>query len=368
MTVRYLTSVVLLLAALALLSATKRNLTEVAINGPFQLAIDSKGNLYVAEHYGRRILEIDRSMSSMRVVAGNGKECCFEEGASARSISVDGLRSMTVDSKGNIYFGGVDARDSSYIRKIDAATGTVQTVAGGPMARTPITPEGVPIAQADIEDPAGLVLTKSGSLIVSIDLSDLLAEIAGGQAKRVAGLGEKGYSGDYGLATDATFDSPGFLTSDSKGDLFVADYFNHRIRRIDGKTGMITTVAGNGATDSCGDSGPATEAGVPYPFGVAADSDGNVFLIENGAGTIRMVDRKTGFIYRNAGKGERGFNGDGGPATEAVIDPAAIVLDSAGDLYFSDISDNRIRKIDLHTGIISTVAGNGLPKRKVVIE
>jgi trimeric autotransporter adhesin len=348
--------------------AAKRKLTEIPVNGPFQLALDSRDNLYVVEHYGHRILRIDNTMSSVTVVAGNGKECCFKEGAPARSSSVYSVESIAVDTKGNIYFGGLNARDGAFIRKVDGSTSTVSTVAGRPSPSTRITPEGVRLLQADVGDPKGIVITKSGSLIVSIDMSYLLAELAGGVAKRVAGRGQKGYSGDDGLASEATFDLPSFLTSDANGNLFVADYFNHRVRRIDAKTQVVTTVAGNGSTQSSGDNGPAIKAGVVYPFGIAVDSEGNLYVIENGAATIRRVESKTGVIHTIAGTGHQGFSGDGGQAINAEISPAAIALDSVGNLYFSDVGNNRIRKIDTHTGITSTVVGNGLPKRKVIIE
>ncbi|MDR3412096.1 MAG: hypothetical protein P4L87_14330 [Formivibrio sp.] len=363
---RWLVVAVLAFFVLLPLIAAKRQLTEIAINGPFQLAFDSQGNLYVVEHYGRRIVKIDAAMSSIQVVAGNGKECCFHEGASARSTAIYDVDSMVVDSKGNVYFGGLNARDGAFIRKLDSATNRVSTVAGQPSPSRRITPEGVPLLQADVRDTKGMVVTKSGSLIVSVDESYLLAELTS-DAKRVAGRGLKGFSGDGGRAIDATFDLPSFLTVDANGNLFVADYFNHRIRRIDVNTQIVTTVAGNGSTQSSGDNGPAIAAGVVYPFGIAVDSEGNLYVIENGAGTIRRVDSKTGFIHIIAGTGHQGFSGDGGQATKAEIMPAAIALDSRGNLYFSDIGNNRIRKIDTHTGVISSVVGNGLPKRKITI-
>jgi sugar lactone lactonase YvrE len=246
-------------------NAAKRKLTEIAVNGPFQFAFDARDNLYVVEHYGNRILRIDNSTSSVKVVAGNGKECCFKEGAPAQSSSIYSIDSIAVDSKGNVYFAGRNARDDAFVRKIDGSTGTASTVAGHPSTSIRITLEGVPVLQADVGDPKGLVVTKSGSLIVSVDMSYLVAELADGYAKRVAGLGQKGYSGDGGLALDADFDLPSFLTSDQNGNLFVADYFNNRVRRIDAKSQIVTTVAGNGSSKSSGDDGPAAEAGVRYP-------------------------------------------------------------------------------------------------------
>ncbi|MGH9736548.1 MAG: hypothetical protein ACRD8A_18405 [Candidatus Acidiferrales bacterium] len=273
-----------------------------------------------------------------------------------------------MDSNGDIYLGVVNARNGALVGKIDGTTGAVNTVAGRPSPSIKITAEGVPLLQADLRDPTGIAFTKDGALVISVDMSNLLARLGGGKATRVAGRGEKGYSGDGGLAVNAKFDLPSSLASNANGDLFVADYFNHRIRRIDAKSGIITTVAGNGSTHSSGDNGPAVEAGVGYVSGIAVDSQENVYLIEKGAGTIRRVDGETGFIRTIAGTGHQGFSGDGGQATKAEIAPAAIALDSSGDLYFSDIDSNRIRKVDVHTGVISTVVGNGLPKRKVIVE
>jgi sugar lactone lactonase YvrE len=348
--------------------AGRPKLTEISINGPYQLAFDPQGNLYVAEYHGHRILKINFAASSVKVIAGNGKECCFREGGAARSVSIYDVESMAVDSKDDVYFGGLNARDGAFIRKVDSATGKITTVAGHPSPATQVTPGGVPVLQADVLEPKGIVVTKSGSLIVSIDGSYLLAELANGEAKRIAGLGRKGFSGDGGLAATATFDLAGFLAADASGDLYIADYFNHRIRRIDAQSHIVTTVVGNGSPISSGNNGPAVDAGVVYPFGITLDSKGNLYVIENGTGTIRRVDRKTGYIHVIAGTGQPGFSGDGGPATLARIAPAAIALDSSDNLYFSDIANNRIRKIDTRTGIITTVAGNGFPRRKIVIE
>lgn len=365
---RVMFAAVFVLIGIVPLRATKRKLTEYAVNGPYQLAFDSKGNLYVAEHYGHRILKIDFANSSVVVVAGNGRECCFKEGAPARNVSVYNIESMALDTRGDIYLGGINAKDGAFIREVDSATGTVRTIAGGPAGRSQITASGVPPLEADVRDPKGMIFANSTSLVFSVDGSYLLAELTNGKAVRLAGRAEKGFSGDGGLATNAKFDLPGFLSSDSEGDIFIADYFNHRIRRIDAKTKIVTTVAGNGTAKSSGDGGPASRASVIYPFGTAVDPQGNLYLIENGAGTIRRVDRRTGLISTIAGTGHQGFSGDGWPATKAEIDPAAIVLDALGNLYFSDVSHNRIREIDVRTGIISTVLGNGLPKRKVIIE
>lgn len=129
----------------------------------------------------------------------------------------------------------------------------------------------------------------------------------------------------------------------------------------------MTTVAGNGTDISSGDGQVAPAAGVQFPSAVAADSAGNVFIVENGAFTVRRVDANTGVIQTVAGTGREGFSGDGGPAIQADISPAGIAVDQHGNLYISDIEHNRIRRVNA-TGTISTVAGNGLPHRKTHIE
>jgi trimeric autotransporter adhesin len=353
------------LLALLPVIAAKRKLTETPINGPSLLAFDSEDNLYVVEKYGRHILKIDSKTKSVAVLAGNGKECCFEDGSPARNSSVYDVYSLAVDGQGSVYYGGRNAKDDAFVRKVDLRTGRTFTVAGRAGAETRVTPTGVSSLAADVSDPKGLVVTKSGQLIVAIDMSYQLAELAA-IAKTVAGRSVKGFSGDGGLAIDAVFDLPSSLASDSEGNIYVADYFNHRIRRIDAKTQIITTVAGNGSAKESGDNGPATEAGLPYPSGIAIDSGGDLFTI--GYGTVRRVDRKTGTIKTIAGTRQPGFSGDGGPATQAQIAPSGLALDSNNNLFISDANVNRIRRIDRQTGIISTFAGNGLPTRKIIIE
>jgi sugar lactone lactonase YvrE len=363
----FIVRIALLLLLLPLIAARHKP-TDVALNGPFQLAFDPQDNLYVAEHYGNRIVRIDSNMGSVVVVAGNGKECCFREGALARETSVYDVYSLAVDAKGNVYFGGRNARDDAFVRKIDGLTGRINTVAGKRWPAFGISAAGIPSLQADVSDPKGLIVTKSGSLFVSVDGSNQIAELTA-FAKTVAGnASRKSFSGDGGLAINAAFDLPSSLAMDRKGNLFVADYFNHRIRRIDADTQVVTTVAGNGVATSSGDDGLATEASIQYPFGIAVDSEGNLYIIENGTGTVRCVESKTGLIRTVAGTGQPGFSGDGELATQARLDPAGIAVDSHDRVFISDISDNRIRTIDRQTGIITTVAGNGLPKRKTLIE
>jgi len=178
---------------------------------------------------------------------------------------------------------------------------------------------------------------------------------ATGQISTVAGASVAGFSGDGGMATAARFDFPYALAVDSSGNFYVADRNNHRIRKVD-TAGKITTVAGNGVSGFSGDGGPATSAAVRDPRGVTVDGAGNLY-IATGA-RIRRVDT-AGIITTIVGTGAFGFGGDGGPALSAVINsPSAIALDSAGNIFFIDVGNGRIRKVDT-AGTITTVAGNG---------
>ena len=174
-----------------------------------------------------------------------------------------------------------------------------------------------------------------------------------------AGTGTQGFSGDGGPATAAMLSQPSDVTLDSLGNLYIADIGNYRIRKITAATGEITTVAGS-STLHLGDGGPATAAMLLLPGGIALDSVENLYIAD---GTrIRKVTRATGIISTVAGTGAPGFSSDGGPATAAMLHNAgAITFDSAGNLYIADIMENRIRKVTKATGIISTVAGTGIP-------
>jgi len=173
----------------------------------------------------------------------------------------------------------------------------------------------------------------------------------------VAGNGNPGYSGDGGAATNTSLNYPYGVAGDSFGNLFIADYANQRIRKVDVQ-GIITTVAGGG-TNGLGDGGPATNASLNYPYEVAIDSPGNLFIADGENNRIRKVDVQ-GVITTVAGNGIAGYSGDGGAATNAELNiPEGLAVDDSGNLFIADLSNQRIRKVTAN-GIISTVAGTGI--------
>jgi sugar lactone lactonase YvrE len=168
-----------------------------------------------------------------------------------------------------------------------------------------------------------------------------------------AGNGTGGFSGDNGPATSAGLSSPWGVAADAGGNLYIADAWNYRVRRV--SNGSITTVAGNGTPGHSGDNGPATSAQMGRPRGVAVDASGNLYIVDD-SNFVRKV--ANGVITTIAGTGNSDFKGDNGPATSAAFwSPGGIAVDAAGNLYIADTTNNRIRRIS--NGVITTVAGNG---------
>jgi trimeric autotransporter adhesin len=176
----------------------------------------------------------------------------------------------------------------------------------------------------------------------------------------VAGDGTVVYKGDGGLATSAGLLNPYGVTVDASGNIYIADTGNNRIRLVTSSTGIVTTVAGDGSYGYKGDRGPATSAGLYYPYGVTVDASGNIYIADTGNNRIRMVTKSTGIVTTVAGDGSYGYKGDGGPATSASLyNFYGVTVDASGNIYIADTSNYRIRLVTKSTGIITTVAGDG---------
>jgi hypothetical protein len=178
----------------------------------------------------------------------------------------------------------------------------------------------------------------------------------------IAGTGEAGFSGDGGKATQARFNWPTEVFFDSKGNLFILDRRNNCIRRVDTQTNIITTIIGTGERGFSGDGGKASQAMLNWPSGFFMDSEGNLFIADEYNHRIRRVDGRTSIITTVVGTGEKGFSGDDGEATQAMLNsPTSVFVDSEGNLFIADSANNRVRRVDGQTGVITTVAGTGEP-------
>ncbi|WP_339736207.1 hypothetical protein [uncultured Gimesia sp.] len=205
---------------------------------------------------------------------------------------------------------------------------------------------------------------KRTQFLFSILVFGLFASSLSAQTvKTLAGTGKQGHSGDGGPAVKAMVGEPYGLTLGPDGALYVCEIKSHVIRRIDEKAGTISTVAGSGKKGYSGDGGPALEAKLNEPYEVRFDKAGNMYFVEMVNNIVRRVDAQTGKIETIAGTGKKGFSGDGGLATEATFSrPHSIALDHNDNLYICDIGNHRIRRVDLKTGIVSTFSGTGARK------
>jgi sugar lactone lactonase YvrE len=230
----------------------------------------------------------------------------------------------------------------------------ITTVAGNGTAS--FSGDGGAATNASLTEATGVALDAAGNLYIADTLNERVRKVdTNGIITTVAGDGSASYAGDGHAATNASLHYPWDLAFDSVGNLYIADTYNSRIRKVD-TNGIITTVAGNGIATFAGDDGAATNASLNYPYGVALDAAGNLYISDGNNNRIREVG-PNGIITTVAGGGD---GRDGGAATSASLDnPSQIAFDTVGNLYIADSSDNRIRKMDTN-GIITTVAGNGI--------
>ena len=315
------------------------------------LAIDGDGNLYIADYWNNRIRRVD-TRGIITTVAGTGQEGYSGDGGPASKARINGPLGVAVDVSGNLYI--ADA-DNHRVRRVDAR-GTITTVAG--TGRSSYGGDGGPAARAHLSTPVGLAFDGVGNLYIADHHDHRIRRVDNrGTITTVAGTGEKGYGGDGSRAVEAQLDGPLGIAIDVAGNLYISDNYNHRIRRVD-TAGTITTVAGDGRGDFGGDGGPAVKAHVSYPNDVALDGAGNLYIADRWNHRIRRVDA-TGTITSIAGIGSSSYGGDGGPAVEAHLhEPEDVALDEAGNLYIADSGNHRIRRVDSE-GIITTVAGTG---------
>ena len=320
--------------------------TSASLNQPFGVAVDSAGNLYIADSDNNRIRKV--SGGTITTVAGNGVGGFSGDGGPATGASLNAPLGVAVDSAGKLYI----ADSWNYrIRKVTG--GTITTIAGNENGG--FSGDGGPATNASLGGPFGVAIDSFGNLYIADFENNRIRKVTGGTITTVAGNGNQGFSGDGGPATSAPLHQPAGVAVDSAGNLYIADSWNYRIRKVAG--GTITTVAGNGAYRFSGDGGPATNASLNQPEGVAIDSAGNLYIADFDNNRIRKVSGGT--ITTVAGNGDQRFSGDGGPATNASLNgPFGVAVDSAGNLYIADLFNNRIRKVT--GGTITTVAGNGI--------
>ncbi|MBO9540478.1 IPT/TIG domain-containing protein [bacterium] len=317
------------------------------LDSPEGVVLDASGTLYIADSSNFRVRKVSGGL--ITTVAGNGASAYSGEGV-ATSVAISPPRYIALDASGNLYIADTD---NHRVRKVDTS-GTISTVAGD--GNRGFSGDSGSATSARLDSPRGLAFDASGNLYITDYYNGRIRKVSGGVITTVVGNGGAAFGGDGGAATSATLRYPKAIAFDPTGNLYIADNENHRIRKVSG--GIISTFAGNGALIS-GDGAAASDAQFGAPAGLALDASGNLYMADSSQHCIRKITA-AGVITTIAGDGNAGFSGDAGPATSARLNnPHALVLNGATALYVADSDNHRVRKIDLASGIITTVAGGG---------
>ena len=329
--------------------------TNAEFHLPTDVAVDTSSNLYIADRFGRRVHMVDALTGIINTVAGTGECCDFRgDGGPAIDAWLEQPWGIEIDANDDLY---IADRWNHRVRMVDTSTGIIDTVAGS--GNGGFCGDGGLATDACLNQPTDVAFDSGGNMYIAAGNLIRRVDSGTGIITTVAGIGP-GSAGDGGLATDADFRGARGIAVNASDDLFIADRFNHRIRRVDSPTQIITLFAGSFPPGFDGDGGQAADALLNSPFGIFADGSGNLFIADNENDRVRRVDAATGDITTVAGNGNEGFCGDGDLAINAcVFEPHDVVVDSSGNLYIAEQGNQRVRKVDAVTGIITTFAGNG---------
>ena len=299
---------------------------------------------------------VSAKSGTIDTVAGNGTPAYVGDGGLAVSACLNEPKSIALDGAEHLY---IADSENHVIRRVDLKTGIVTTVAGRPEISSSehdvVEIRGTSVADQAEDDPFGGPEQSTPQTFAQLaDLSGTVRFVVGTSAR--AGR----YYGDGGPASHATLNFPTAVAVDERGNLYIADTMNHRVRKVEAITGTITTIAGTGQHRFSGDGGPATSAALNEPTALAVDGKGQLYIADQSNNRVRKVDQATGVITTVAGTGEAAYTGDGMPASEASLaGPSGLALGPDGALYIADTFNGRIRRVDPETGVISTVAGDG---------
>ncbi|MDB5099523.1 MAG: repeat containing protein [Cyanobacteria bacterium RYN_339] len=312
--------------------------TAAQLNGPYGLAFDPAGNLYIADSANNKVRKVTPG-GIISTFAGTGTAGSAGDGGAATAAQLSGPGGVAADASGNLYIADTA---SNKIRKVTPG-GIISTVAGTGVAGA--AGDGGAATAAQLKSPTDVKLDAAGNLYIVDYANHKIRKVApGGTITTIAGTGTAGSAGDGGAATAAQLNLPYGAALDAAGAIYIADQANHKVRKI-AAGGTISTLAGTGAPGATGDGGPATSALLTQPTAVAVDAAGNVYVTDTGTNVLRKI-APGGTISAVAGTGTAGGSGDGGPAAAALLNsPTGLTVDAAGNLYISDYLTRKVRKL-----------------------
>ncbi|MGP0074664.1 MAG: hypothetical protein ACLPWF_22360 [Bryobacteraceae bacterium] len=314
--------------------------TSAELNLPLGLTIDSSGNMYIADSFNQRIRKI--SGGTITTVAGNGTLGYSGDGAAATSAELFGPSAVAVDSSGNIYI----ADTSNHVIREVTTNGDIATIAGTNTGG--YSGDDGPAISAELDFPTGVAVDSSGHIYIADSANNVIREVSGGNITTLVG----------GFATAQQLNDPETVLVDSSGNLYISEQNGLRISKFNIASGTLTVLAGNGEIGYSGDNGPAVDAALDQPTGIALDSKGYLYICDTTNSVIRKIS-PDGIITTIAGttvggQVTPGYYGDGGPATSALLNfPHGIVVDSSRNVYVSDTDNNIVRVLKPVTPSIS---------------
>jgi len=316
--------------------------TQASIFLPYGVIVDPAGNIYLSDTNNNRIRRVDAQSSLITTIAGTGVSGYSGDGGPATGASINQPGGLIMDGAGNIYFAD---SGNDIIRRIDAVSGIITTIAGVPMAQG-YSGDGSAATLANLSSPRGIAFDSAGDLFIADTSNNVIREVNAttGTIQTVVGTGAAGYNGDTISATSAQLNSPWTVSVGIDNSLYIADLSNSRVRKVSG--GVISTVAGTGSRSFGGDGGAATAANLNDPTSVILNPAGDLYIADSGNNRVRKVYASTGIIETVTGNDSEQFAGDGGPANQASLyAPYALFFDQSGNLFLADTLHNRIRSI-----------------------
>lgn len=292
-------------------------------------------------------------------IAGNGTHALTGNGGPATQAGIGGPFGVIIGPDGALY---VCETENHAVRRIDLKTGLISSVAG--TGKAGYSGDGGPATRATCREPYEIRFDKSGNMYFVEMKNHLVRKVdqATGLISTIAGTGAAGFSGDGGPATQAQLNVPHSITLDAAGNVYIADIGNHRIRIVDAKTGVIKTLSGTGQKEKTPDGAPFANTPLNGPRTLDFDGQHTLYLALREGNAVYRLDLQSETIHHLAGTGKSGYSGDGGPARSAQLaGPKGIALGPNGDIYLCDTESHTIRVIRVKTGIIETLVGDGKP-------